>query len=126
MDIINSYAENIIDKKIKMIGKIIEFKKPILNRYKEVIDDFEIILKQKGIYHSASFDGNMYSNQKDAGKNQSYRVPMILMYYNEKIKVGDYCSINNLLFRITDIKNYNLSNKFVDVFLEEIRGKVAD
>lgn len=121
MDILNKFAENVIDINIQRFGQDIEFKSPVLNDYGEVTDEFEIIAIQKCIYHVSSDYGAVEAKQSDAGKVAGLRKEMLLTYYNEKIKPEVYCNVGDKFYRVYDVNNYQQSDKFIDVLLEEVK-----
>lgn len=126
MNVLNKNAENIIRNNIKRFGKEIEFKRPKLNKYKEVKNSFEIIVNQKCIYHLASDYSADDSRKSDAGKVQAGKKEMLLTEYNSNIKFDDYCNIGEKLYRISNITNYQQSNKFIDILLEEVQGELNE
>ncbi len=122
MDILNSNAENIIKRNIGLIGKEIEFKRPIVNKYGETTDRFEITAVQKCIYHTESI--NLNSEQTDAGKTASTKKELLLTVHNDEIKIGDYCNVGSVFYRIYAISDYNNSEKFIDISLEVVSDEL--
>lgn len=121
MKVLNNNSENIIRNNIKRFGINIEFKRPVLNKYKEVTDEFEITEIQQCIFHTPSDYGFDNAEQTDAGKTHGYKKEMLLTEYNENIKEEDYCNVGNKFYRIYSVNNYQQSDKFIDIALQEVR-----
>lgn len=124
MNILNSNAENIIKRNIQCFGDDIEFKRPVLNKYQEVEKAFEITLIQRCIYHLPSSYGLDAPIQADSGKTHGSNMEKLLTEYNENIKVEDYCNVGDKFYRIYNISNYQNSDKFIDISLEEVRREL--
>lgn len=118
MNVLNNNAKNILRKNIKRFGIDIEFKKPVLNAYREVTDEFEITVTQRCIYHTTS---ECEPKQSDSGKSHSYKKEMLLTEYNESIKPETYCHIRDKFYRVYGTISYQQSDEFIDVLLEEVR-----
>lgn len=122
MDVINNYALNVIAKRIAMYGKDIEFKAVKLNSYNEPIQgEFEektVILKC--IYHLTNSGYSDFSNS-DGGKNPGYYQQMLLAKFDDSVKIGNHCFIGGKEYVVTDICNYNLSNKVMDISICEVQ-----
>lgn len=126
MNVLNNNAENIIKNNIKRFGKEIEFKRAKLNKYKENSNSYEAIVSQKCIYHLATDYSSDNSNKKDAGKTQAGKKEMLLTEYNSDIKFDDYCTIGDKFYRVSNITNYQQSNKFIDILLEEVQSELNE
>lgn len=126
MIVLNNHAENIIKANIRRAGRDIEFKRPVLNKFKENTGKFEIFETQRCIYHLASDYGNDDVRQSDAGKTHGYKIEMLLTEYNANIKENDYCNVGDKFYRIYSIINYDQENKFIDISLEEVRCDEPD
>lgn len=124
MNVLNSNAENIIKRNIQCFGDDIEFKRPVLNKYQEVEKAFEITLIQRCIFHVPSDYGVDSAVQADSGKTHGYKKEMLLTEYNENIKVEDYCNVGDKFYRIYAINNYQNSDKFIEISLEEVRREL--
>lgn len=122
-NILNEYAINILLRRISVYGTDVEFVKPKLNKYNEVTDEYNSLLNQKCLYHIDSRSGS-YSNlnKTDSGANPNYFQEMLLTPYNNQIKVGIFCFVNNKKYEVTEICNYNLADKILDVSICEVKN----
>lgn len=122
MDVINNYALNVITKRIAMYGKDIEFKTVKLNDYNEPVQGGfeEKTVTLKCIYHLTD---SRYSdfNNSDGGKNPGYYQQMLLAKFDDSVKIGNHCFVNGKEYVVTDICNYNLSNKVMDISICEVQ-----
>ena len=119
MNILNRQSKAILNRNIRTHGIYVEFKRPELNEYSEVSDDYTSIGIKQCLYHSAH--NHEALNQSDAGKTIPSQSEMLLTDFTDDIKFGDVCEINGVKYVVSDIVNFNQSNDFLDIKLERIR-----
>ena len=119
MNILNRQSKAILNRNIRTHGIYVEFKRPEMNKYSEVSDDYISIGIKQCLYHSTH--NHEALNQSDAGKTIPSQSEMLLTAFTDDIKFGDVCEINGAKYVVTDIVNFNQSNDFLDIKLERIR-----
>ena len=119
MNILNRQSKAILNRNIRTHGIDVEFKRPELNEYSEVSDDYTSIGIKQCLYHSAH--NHEALNQSDAGKTIPSQSEMLLTDFTDDIKFGDVCEINGVKYVVSDIVNFNQSNDFLDMKLERVR-----
>lgn len=119
MNILNRQSKAILNRNIHTYGIYVEFKRPELNEYSEVSDDYISIGIKQCLYHSAH--NHEALNQSDAGKTIPSQSEMLLTDFTDDIKFGDVCEINGVKYVVSDIVNFNQSNDFLDIKLERVR-----
>lgn len=105
-------------RELKRIGKEYEFKRAVLNAYKEPTDDSVVAGKLIGLYH----EQNSYvsATTGETTRTRTKKVPMILCLFEdaEFLKFGDIVKINSREFKVTGVTNIQEWNIIADISLE--------
>lgn len=109
-----------IRREIKKSGKEYEFRRPVLNDFKEPIDEHVFVTKFMGLYHEQN--GSVSITTGDTTQVRSKKIPMILCLFEDAnlIKVHDIVKINSKTFKVTGVVNIQEWNIIADISLEVV------
>lgn len=113
-------------RELKRIGKVYEFKRAELNKFKEPTDESELAGKFLGLYH----EQNSYVSVStgDTTQTRTKKTPMILCFYEDAkaLKFGDIVEINSKKLSVTGIVNIQEWNIIADISLEAVDDVIHD
>lgn len=109
-----------LQREIKKVGKEYEFKRALLNDYKEPTDEKDFVAKMLGLYHEQNSKISITTGETTQTRNK--KIPMILCLYEEAkhLKMGDIVEINNKTFKVTGVTNIQEWNIISDISLEVV------
>lgn len=107
-------------RELKRFGKEYEFKRAVLNDFKEPTKEELLAGKLKGLYHEQNSSVSISTG--DTTQTRTKKVPMILCLYEDAnfLKIGDKVKINSKTLKVTGVVNIQEWNIIVDVSLEVI------
>lgn len=109
-----------VKREIETHGDKYTFYRDVLNEYKELTGEHEIVSTICGIFHSS---GNYVLREANESTiKRTKRQPMFLCAWesSEKIRSGDYMILNGKRFEVTGKNNINEYNTICDMSLEVI------
>lgn len=107
-------------RELKRIGKEYEFKRAVLNKFKEPTNESVSAGKLIGLYHEQNSSVSVTTGETT--QTRTKKVPMILCLYEDAktLKLGDIVEINSKKLKVTGVVNIQEWNIIADISLEVI------
>ena len=115
-----------VRRELKRSGNVYEFKRAVLNKFKEPTDESEFAGRLVGLYHEQN--SRVSVSTGETTQTRTKKVPMILCLYEDAkvLKLGDFVEKNAKKFKVTGVVNIQEWNIIADVSLEVVDDGVHD
>ena len=113
------FEKNKLKYGIATHGTALTFFRDILNEFNEPTGDAAEIVTITGIYHD-TFNGYVSKNVQDGEKKTKNYQPMFLCLKDDTVllNIGDYTVIDNIKYRVNDLKDVNNLGYAIDISFE--------
>ena len=107
-----------VEREIKTHGMEYEFKRKVLDKYKEDTVESKTIKNVIGLFHTTK--GYISVNTTDDSKVQTKGQPKMMIVFDDskEIKKGDFVLINNKTYVVLEKNNVQEMNIVIDISLE--------
>lgn len=107
-----------VEREIKTHGMEYEFKRKVLDKYKEDTGESKTIKNVIGLFHTTK--GYISVNTTDDSKIQTKGQPKMMIVFDDskEIKKGDFVLINNKTYVVLEKNNVQEMNIVIDISLE--------
>lgn len=107
-----------VEREIKAHGMEYEFKRKVLDKYKEDTGERKTIKNVIGLFHTTK--GYISVNTTDDSKIQTKGQPKMMIVFDDskEIKKGDFVLINNKTYVVLEKNNVQEMNIVIDISLE--------
>ena len=113
------FEKNKLKYGIATHGTALTFFRDILNEFNEPTGDAAEIITITGIYHDI-FNGYVSKNVQDGAEITKNYQPMFLCLKDDSglLNIGDYTVIDNIKYRVNDLKDVNNLGYAIDISFE--------
>lgn len=107
-------------RELKRVGIDFEFKRAVLNEFKEPTNENSSIVTLTGLYHEQSTSVSVTTGETT--QTRTKKTPMILCLHEDTklIKLGDFIEMNSKKMKVTGIVNIQEWNIISDISLEVV------